>query len=44
MKSIRPSSNWLLQALPAAEFEALAPHLEYIEWSGTLSWLKQAVR
>ena len=31
MKSIRPSSNWLLQALPEAELETLAPHLEYVE-------------
>ena len=31
MKSTRPSSNWPLQALPAAELEALAPRLEYVE-------------
>jgi len=29
--SIRPSSNFLLQALPAAELEALRPHLEFVE-------------
>ena len=31
MTSIRPSSNRLLQALPAAELEALRPRLEFVE-------------
>jgi len=31
MRSIRPSSNWLLQSLPAAELEMLAPRLECVE-------------
>lgn len=31
MKSMRPSSNWLLRALPTGELEALAPRLQYVE-------------
>ena len=31
MFSIRPSPNCLLQTLPAADWESLAPHLEYAE-------------
>ncbi len=31
MPSIRPSFNCLLQALPAAELEALGPHLELVQ-------------
>ena len=31
MPSIHPSSNQLLQALPAAELEALRPRLETVE-------------
>ena len=31
MSSIAPMRNHLLQAMPAAEFEALCPHLEFVE-------------
>ena len=31
MSSIAPMRNHLLQAMPAAEFEALRPHLEFVE-------------
>jgi signal-transduction protein with cAMP-binding, CBS, and nucleotidyltransferase domain len=31
MSSVPRSPNHLLQSLPAAEFEALRPHLEFVE-------------